>query len=302
MSNDYILENNINASATTNWSNGSNLGFIPIGTSASPYGGNGSTTGMFNGNNYAISNLYINAPANTANYSGAGLFGTISGATIENVGLINPYVIGAGTTAPAGVGSLVGSGNGGISLIINTYAINATVVGNGTGSSEIAVGGLIGLAYNDIVSNSYTTGAVSSSTSANAYLGGLAGDYALSGSFINSNTAPFTAANLPDYALGFSYSNASVMGANSVYVGGLLGQLHSGVANTINQVYASGTVSGGAAEGGLFGNIRTDTAGTGPGYGITVTGYYGSDATNTNQANFTGSISVASGTYISLRR
>ena len=47
-------------------------------------------TGTFNGNSYTISNLYIDIPST----NDVGLFGYTSGATIENVGLINVNITG----------------------------------------------------------------------------------------------------------------------------------------------------------------------------------------------------------------
>ena len=80
-------------------------------------------------------------------------------------------------------------------------------------------------------------------------------------------------------------------------MGGLIGFLHTGNNENINQVYATGMVSGGATNdaGGVYGQLHTDSS------GITLTltnNYYGSDVTNTNQANFAGTVSAFSGSTI----
>ena len=139
----YTLENNINLSPglnnasevwLTNQATSVGAGFTPIGTASSPF------TGTLNGNNYTINNLYSNTPVFAAVYSGAGLFGTIGAATIEDVGLINPYVIGTVATFGGGVGSLVGSSvNGGAAATIeDSYAVNAIVVGKGSGAIKLS--------------------------------------------------------------------------------------------------------------------------------------------------------------------
>ncbi len=88
----FQLASDIDASATSGWN--ADAGFTPIGNSSTPF------TGTFNGNSYTISNLFINLPTT----NGVGLFGYTSGATIENVGLINVNVTGGENW----VGSLVG--------------------------------------------------------------------------------------------------------------------------------------------------------------------------------------------------
>ena len=77
LSNTFGLHNDIDASTASSWN--SDTGFTPIGNSSTPF------TGTFNGNSYTISNLFINLPTT----DNVGLFGYTSGATIENVGLVN---------------------------------------------------------------------------------------------------------------------------------------------------------------------------------------------------------------------
>ena len=98
----FGLANDIDASTAGSWNLGT--GFTPIGNNSTPF------TGTFNGNSYTISNLFINLPTT----NDVGLFGYTSGATIENVGLVN-----ANITGQSGVGALVG------------YATNSSSIDNG---------------------------------------------------------------------------------------------------------------------------------------------------------------------------
>jgi WD40 repeat protein len=224
LSANYVLVNDIDASATRNWNGGA--GFIPIGR----------FTGSFDGWGYKIYNLYINRPA--TNY--VGLFGVVeSGGVVENVGLENENVIGKSY-----VGGLVGAS---VVTVSNCYS-TGTVSGGGS-----YVGGLVG--WNDrTVSNCYSTGTVSGGGS---YVGGLVGiNYegwvktcystgTVSGSY-SRNTAG--GVWLPRWVK-TCYSTGTVSGSYSV--GGLVGgNDHEGY--VINS-YSTGSVSGGDEMGGLVG-------------------------------------------------
>ena len=74
----YELTDNITCSMSSDWNN--EKGFIPIGNDTNRF------TGNFEGNNYTISNLFIDR--SSENY--VGLFGyTGGGSSIKDVGLIN---------------------------------------------------------------------------------------------------------------------------------------------------------------------------------------------------------------------
>ena len=120
-------------------------GWVPIGTSVpeAPF------TGTFKGASvsgavYTISGLYINRPGE--NYQG--LFGRVSGATLENVGLEEVDVY-----AGRYVGGLVGSNN--YSDITNSHVTGAV-------DGDSVVGGLVGYNTDDTITasvfNSETTG------------------------------------------------------------------------------------------------------------------------------------------------
>ncbi len=205
LSDSFQLASDIDASATSGWNSGA--GFTPVGNSSTPF------TGTFNGDNYTISDLFINLPTT----NDVGLFGKTSGSNIENVGLIN-----ANITGQNNVGTLVGYNNNS-SSIDNSYA-TGNVIGSG-----YDVGGLVGYNNNSSsIDNSYATGNVIGS----AYgVGGLVG--------YNNNLS-----NISN-----SYATGNVIGS-SYSVGGLVGVNQS---SSIDNSYATGSVSGGEYVGGLVG-------------------------------------------------
>ena len=175
-------------------------------------------SGMFDGLGHTISNMTINRPSDN-NY--VGLFSTISGATIQNLGLINvnfhnnslaggiagtaqnsnisnSYVTGVITANTNSAGGLVGDFSG--SKILNSYSTANVSGGN-------CVGGLVGnLSNNSSITNSYTAGEVYGNSSGWA-IGGLVGNQG--GNIDNS------------------YSMGKVYGTGS-YLGGLIGKYYSG--------------------------------------------------------------------------
>lgn len=130
------------------------LGFIPIGTSAT------STTSRFKGNfdgqGYEIQNIYINTSGN------AGLFGGVFLATVSNLGISGEI-----TSTGSYAGGIIAEG---ASTIINCY--NESDV---TGKSS--TGGIVGHGGWQAFSmqNCYNTGEI---LSINSYAGGLAGTFA----------------------------------------------------------------------------------------------------------------------------
>jgi hypothetical protein len=129
-------------------------GWEPIGTSDS-------FSGSFDGQGYEIRDLFINR-VYEATYSHEtvciGLFGSVhSGASIENIGVVDSTVIGI-----ACVGGLVGFNSEG--TVSNSYF-------TGSVTGELRVGGLVGYSSGD-VSNSYFTGNVNGER----LVGGLVGD------------------------------------------------------------------------------------------------------------------------------
>lgn len=157
---DYVLDNNINCSG---------INFIPVGNKTNTF------TGSLDGQNYTISNLFINT-----NSSYTGLFGYMLGNTyppikgIKSLGIINATItsnsfitggmVGGGSlfliensyffgniSGKAIIGGLVGGGLGSSFDVINSYSI-----GNLNSTSGCCVGGLIGHHYYGIINNSYS--------------------------------------------------------------------------------------------------------------------------------------------------
>jgi len=137
-------------------------GWYPIGNDTDPF------TGTFDGNGYQIKDLYINR----SEMDDVGLFGSIDGAEITDLGLVDADISGVSL-----VGGLVGSNSG---TVENSYASgNVNGTGHSSGgligwndgtvmnsfaasdlSGSIDVGGLIG-SNDGMVENSYATGGVS---------------------------------------------------------------------------------------------------------------------------------------------
>ena len=142
-------------------------GWQPIGTSQAPF------SATFNGNDYTISNLYINR----ASTDFVGLFGyTTSTSNLTSVGLLNADVLGQNK-----VGGLVGEHGGAITKSYVTGGVFGTgmniggLVGNSGENSTITsscttaavtawgnrVGGLVGFNFRGTITNSCATGTVS---------------------------------------------------------------------------------------------------------------------------------------------
>ncbi|QIA07255.1 LamG domain-containing protein [Draconibacterium halophilum] len=171
-------------------------GFFPLGSS---YPSTSKFTGNYDGQEYSISNLYVNR---TGSYNG--LFGYNDGATLKRIILLNALVNGGDYTA-----LLVGND---INGIIESCLVSGTINGSNY------IGGLVGQAnnvsYNRCAANNITINAVS-------YIGGLIGN-------VNN-----TASNITNsYATGIINSGVS-------YVGGLIGNFWSPSAVTVNKCYAS---------------------------------------------------------------
>ena len=155
----WLNANNYDTLACNNW--------IPIGgnpTAASETDGTPMTfEGVFNGNNHAIYNMYVNK----ANYFQAGFFGLIKSSTVKNTAFINPYVKSKGM-----MGVIVGWFKvGGSCYIMDCMVINATIVGTGGNN----IGAIFGAGYNNWYWN-YITNCAATGTISGNYPGGLGGN------------------------------------------------------------------------------------------------------------------------------
>ncbi len=238
LSGSYALGTNIDASGT------SSAGFTPIGNQSTPF------TGIFNGNNQTISDLYINLP--TSNY--VGLFGYASGATLSNVSLAGGSIIGGQY-----VGGLVGRAD-------NTTIANVSNSGMGV-SGQNFVGGLAGDAYATTIDPSFNSGAVTGTDN----VGGIAG-YA-TGAVIDSvtNTGAITGysgvGGLVGYAQDTTITNSTNGSAGEPTLGAVTGQ-NEGTGGLVGYLVGAtteasvsgssnyGPVSGVTYTGGLVGQMN----------------------------------------------
>ncbi len=151
---DYVVANDINASATSGWNSGA--GFVPIANDTDPgTGGFQGTafTGSINGQSYDITDLFINRTGEDY----VGLFGYIgAGGSVSNVSLT--YVNASGDWY---VGGFAGVNRGNIT---NCYS-----TGNAGGTDF--VGGFVGRNWNGTITNCYSTGNASGTSN----VGGFAG-------------------------------------------------------------------------------------------------------------------------------
>ena len=182
-------------------------------------------TGVFDGGDHTIANLYINRPATST----SGLFARLGrGSEVRNLGLTGVDVNGSGF-----VGGLVGAN---YSRTISASYVTGTVTGRrfyfysrfDPNSFYSGTGGLVGDNYGGTISNSYATATVTGEVS----VGGLVG----------SNVAEGRGGIFASYATG------TVTG--DYHVGGLAGDNDFG---PISASYATGTVIGGDRVGGLVG-------------------------------------------------
>ena len=181
---DYVLGNDIDASATATWNGGA--GFVPIGNSTNSF------TGTFDGEGYVVTGLTINRP--TEDY--IGLFGYASSATLQNIALENLDVTGRDK-----VGGLVGEKWYG--YITNCYS---TGMVSATRFYSDYVGGLIG----------YNNGAITSSHSACVVTGSY--DYVVVGHYgglVGTNYGSITYCYSTGTVTGVGFGTGGLVGNNS---------------------------------------------------------------------------------------
>jgi len=209
--------------------------------------------GTFNGNGYAVSNLYINQTEDEP----TGLFGSTFQGTIKNVNLVNVNINGR-----LCVGGLIGSANG-------TNIENCTISGNGLIKGRKYVGGLVG--YGDSITISNCSASISVEggidgyvSSLGGYTGGLVG-YMEYGLFITNshadgavtsraqNTGGFIGGTWAACTITNSYASGNLIlipSINNKNAGGFIGDFSGG---TLSKCYAAGNVSGTINIGGLIG-------------------------------------------------
>ena len=246
----YKLANDIDASTTAAWNGG--LGFNPIGTTGGAY------SGTFDGGNYALSNLSINRGSSDR----VGLFGYTSGATIQNLYLLNADVTGGSSGGLGhGSGTLVGVADN--STLIQNVAVTGAMTGSAAaGGIDCCVGGIVGVLNNgSVLQNS---SAAVNVTSAIGRVGGAVGSLEAGGT-----------------VQGVSASG-NVFAPGQTYVGGLVGSATSDISNS----YATGAVSGGSNVGGFLGYAAAGTISNSYSMGA-VSGGFGFAGGGAVLANFT---------------
>ena len=274
----YRLVSNIDASVTQETNYDSDFdsssapageGFLPIGSlngaSACTNTGAACFVGVFDGNNYSISNLYINGSAKTL-----GLFGTAgdipgSDMRILNVGLVDLNVSSTGlyTSRIGGLAGYLSEGE-----ITNSY-VTGTV---SSGDTSDYVGGLAAHNFLGNITNSYTASNVYGGAGADN-VGGLVG-YNVRGNITNSYAAGNmdggddndNVGGLVAYNINGSIANSyalgnTVGGAGNDRVGGLAGQ-HRRIflTSSITNSYAAGNVDGGDDNDDVGGLVGYSTA------------------------------------------
>ena len=177
-------------------------GWLPIGTNSNPY------TGVFEGNGYVISNLFIDRPGTDA----VGFFGNVDGGVIRNLGIERGIVKGR-----YNVGSLVGRIEGSGSSIVSCYS-TVSVIGD-----QGHVGGLLGSSEGSVTS-CYATGSVEGDSEVGGLLGSSEGSvtscYAM-GSVEGDSEVGGLVGSISG-SIEACYSTGRVNGANNV--GGLIGE------------------------------------------------------------------------------
>lgn len=191
-------------------------------------------SGTFDGRGHKITNFTINE-----DYYDIGLFGTISGGSVKNLGIENCSVSGFYY-----VGCLVGFNSGG--TISNCYATGS--VSGPTDSSNI--GCLVGYNNGGSISDCYSTGSAGGDSHVGCLVGSNQGGnisncYA-TGSVTGDIIGGLVGSN-SDGNISNCYSTGSVSGVS--YIGGLVGINYSSISNC----YSTGAVSGSMDVGGLVG-------------------------------------------------
>lgn len=189
------------------WPNKTDHRWEPIGTPGHQF------KGTFDGNNYKIFGLYTRSTT----YGARGLFGSATGAKIQNVHLVG----GSAYSYISHLGAILGEGtNTTIENVTSSVAVFDT--STASSSTKYSVGGLVGHLSGSIISCS-----VNANVTGKDSVGGLAGT--LIGDISSSNY------------------NGNVKGSNMI--GGLVGFVKGNVESST----AAGKVSGYSSIGGLIG-------------------------------------------------
>ncbi len=308
----YVLGNDIDASATAAWEwssgFGPHTGFRPIGTITAPF------TGRFDGLGHAIDGLTIHGRIYI------GLFGVVRAASLFNIGLTDVEITGnaavgalvgrsqgvapppdgsgayaapaqvttlrnvrveggrVGTPIPPvsgitqDIGGLMGNQDGPFTRILSSRASVDVDVFASPTARSQYVGGLVGNSLGDIV-DSHAGGNVTGGWNG---VGGLVGRASAGASYqdnIHGTTYYYGGEILRSYATGDVTSRIEPTEAfRASDTGGLVGEMISNGVVLLTESFATGNVSGRDAVGGVIGASRSISIGGPVVYGTYATG------------------------------
>jgi trimeric autotransporter adhesin len=282
----YILDNNIDCSATKNgtsiWTDGK--GFCPIGDGKRLDGSMlvDNFSGSFYGQGYSIMNLYINRDSSAS--APLGLFGeTATGVIIDNVHMTNIECLSDGYGY---IGGLVGRTDQTVDPPFITVAIlNCSVQGEIADSEGDNMGGLIGYMEDGWISNSSFTGSVTGDYN----VGGLVGQIengSINNCSVDGNVSSIDADRIGGLVGYTSYTSGVISIQNSTFtgnvsgedsIGGIIGDMNgaSDGSDIINCAVINSNITGERLIGGLIGDAAggitiTDSFFTGEIAGVTI--------------------------------
>lgn len=299
----YALSTSIDAIATKDWKDDNGdayaKGFKPIGTDGAAF------TGKFDGLGFSIFGLTINR--NEKNDTNTGLFGSTSGATVQNVNLIGGNVNGY-ENAGALIGHAVDTT---VKNIKNTVNVNGqTSVGGIVGKGErtnlsdvfndatiqgnVGVGGIAGkLKEGSVTGTSYNVGSIHGAYYTNLYTGKTA-DYKgniTQTDMTKSRTSKYVGGIVGDgdtvtigNASGFQMYNGLNITAGSS-VAGIAGRIigDSTIQNVLNEGVITATDSSSTGDTLTYGKADINK------------NKYGDDTQNTNAGNAGGIVGESGG-------
>ena len=244
----------------TYWNDGA--GWAPIGSEDAPF------TAVFEGDRHTLTNLFINRPTE----DGIGLFGEVQRGAVAGSGVIrNVGLIKVDVTGRDAVGSLFGRTLYGV--VIGSHASGRVAGGDQVGglvgeswgnlidtyaavdvSGNQAVGGLVGHHSMNRITTSYATGRVSGAYAVGGLAGATSDFYQLIQASYATGDVSGQGARLSPSDSGFIVCGFVDSDSAETSTGGGVGGLVGSSCGIIEASYATGTVSGDVAVGGLVGS------------------------------------------------
>ncbi len=249
-------------SGDTYWNGGA--GWAPIGSEDAPF------IAVFNGDRHTLANLFIKRPTE----DGIGLFGEVQRGAVAGSGVVrNVGLIKVDVTGRDAVGSLFGRTLYGVA--IGSHATGRVAGGDQVGglvgeswgnlidtyaavdvSGNQAVGGLVGHHSLNRITTSYATGRVSGAYAVGGLAGATSDFYQLIQASYATGDVSGQGARLSPSDSGFIVCALLGPQSDKTSAGGGVGGLAGSSCGIIEASYATGTVSGDAAVGGLVGSGR----------------------------------------------